>query len=74
MTTEMHILSPLVPIRHFVFLRYCKQIGVGVCMISDVSIDSLLYDTTPHRAWRFPSGCMIQQVTNESCMVSQLVN
>ncbi|KAK7399839.1 hypothetical protein VNO78_11032 [Psophocarpus tetragonolobus] len=67
---EIHILSPLVPTREFLFLRYCKQIAVGVWAIGDVSLDSLTYKTTVTRAWRLPSGCLIQEIDQGMCRVS----
>ncbi|KAJ1430501.1 START domain [Sesbania bispinosa] len=69
MNAEMHILSPLVPSREFIFLRYCKQIEEGVWVISDVSFDSSKYEAILSRAWKFPSGCMIHQNTDGSCRV-----
>ncbi|CAJ1935433.1 unnamed protein product [Sphenostylis stenocarpa] len=71
MKAEMHILSPLVPIREFHFLRYCKQIEAGVWTIGDVSIDSSTHKTsTVSRARRFPSGLLIQEMTEGLCRVS----
>ncbi|XP_040874362.1 homeobox-leucine zipper protein HDG11 [Glycine max] len=68
---EMHILSHLVPSREFLFLRYCKQIEVGIWAIGDVSIDSSTYKTTVSHARRLPSGCLIQEKSSEGlCMVS----
>lgn len=69
MNAEMHILSPLVPAREFVFLRYCKQLEAGAWVIADVSFDFSIYDNTIH-AWRFPSGCLIHEIINGSCKVS----
>ncbi|TKY59717.1 Homeobox-leucine zipper protein HDG12 [Spatholobus suberectus] len=70
MNAEMHILSHLVPTREFHFLRYCKQIEVGVWAIGDVSLDSSNDKTTVSHAWRLPSGCLIQEMTHGLCRVS----
>uniref|UniRef100_A0A3Q7YFT2 Homeobox-leucine zipper protein HDG8-like n=3 Tax=Cicer arietinum TaxID=3827 RepID=A0A3Q7YFT2_CICAR len=72
MNAKMHILSPLVPTRVASFLRYCKQIEEGVWVIADVSVSvgSILDATCPPNVWKFPSGCMIQELTNHSCRVS----
>ncbi|XP_061358812.1 homeobox-leucine zipper protein HDG11-like [Gastrolobium bilobum] len=67
---EMHILSPLVPTRQFSFIRYCKQVEVGVWAIADVSFDSSKYGVALSRAWRHPSGCMINEMIDGSCMVT----
>ncbi|XP_020232433.1 homeobox-leucine zipper protein ROC7 [Cajanus cajan] len=70
MNAEMHILSHLVPTREFLFLRYCKQIEAGVWVIGDVSLDSSKYKTSVSQAWRLPSGCLIQEMTQGLCRVS----
>ncbi|XP_061358811.1 homeobox-leucine zipper protein HDG11-like [Gastrolobium bilobum] len=70
MHAEMHILSPLVPTRQFSFLRYCKQVQVGVWAIADVSFDSSKYGVAFSNAWRHPSGCMINEMIDGSCMVT----
>ncbi|KAJ6707298.1 HOMEOBOX-LEUCINE ZIPPER PROTEIN HDG10-RELATED [Salix viminalis] len=59
MYEQMHILSPLVPRREFYFLRLCQQLEPGQWVIADISYD-FLKDGSPSRAWRLPSGCMIQ--------------
>lgn len=66
MYEQMHSLSPLVAPREFYFLRCCQQIEVGVWVIADVSYDSSKETQTicPSRCWRFPSGCMIQDMSN----------
>lgn len=66
MYEELQMLSPLVPIREFYFLRYCTQIEQGLWAIVDVSYDF------PHdnqfapqfRCHRLPSGCFIQDMPN----------
>ncbi|GAU51814.1 hypothetical protein TSUD_416010 [Trifolium subterraneum] len=71
MNEEMHILSPLVRPREFNIIRYCKQVYVGVWMITDVSFDSTR-PNTPHLScsWKHPSGCIISEMPNKSCMVT----
>ncbi|KAK7277265.1 hypothetical protein RIF29_18416 [Crotalaria pallida] len=70
MYAEMHILSPLVPTRKVLFLRSCKKMAEGVWVIADVSFDSQNHNGIPYQTWRFPSGCMIQDMTNGSCLVT----
>nr|KYP50289.1 Homeobox-leucine zipper protein HDG11 [Cajanus cajan] len=70
MNAKMHVLSHLVPTRTFHFLRYCKQIEVGTWVIVDVSVDSSEDKTTVSCAWRLPSGCLIQEITQGLCRVS----
>ncbi|XP_020230815.1 homeobox-leucine zipper protein HDG11-like [Cajanus cajan] len=70
MYKEMHVLSPLVPSREFYFLRYCQQLEAGVWVIADVSVD-YMKGTNPHpSSWRFPSGCMVHEISNGACHVS----
>nr|XP_027187843.1 homeobox-leucine zipper protein HDG11-like [Cicer arietinum] len=71
MYEKMHILSPLVRPREFNIIRYCKQIGVGTWMIANVSYDSSQPNTNHHsHAWKYPSGCMIRQLPNGTCVVT----
>ncbi|GAU49528.1 hypothetical protein TSUD_377410 [Trifolium subterraneum] len=71
MNEEMHILSPLVRPRKFIIIRYCKQVDVGVWVITDVPFDSSRPNTSPlSRSWKHPSGCMIREMPNKSCMVT----
>ncbi|XP_011005937.1 PREDICTED: homeobox-leucine zipper protein ROC8-like [Populus euphratica] len=63
MYEQMHILSPLVPPREFYFLRLCQQLDPGEWVIADISYD-FMRDGFPSRAWRLPSGCMIQDKSN----------
>nr|XP_034890262.1 homeobox-leucine zipper protein ROC8-like [Populus alba] len=63
MYEQMHILSPLVPPREFYFLRLCQQLEPGEWVIADISYD-FMRDGSPSRAWRLPSGCMIQDKSN----------
>ncbi|GAU22865.1 hypothetical protein TSUD_376760 [Trifolium subterraneum] len=71
MNEEMHILSPLVRPREFNIIRYCKQVAVGVWMITDVSFDSTRPNTSHLScSWKHPSGCIIYEMPNKSCMVT----
>ncbi|XP_050901721.1 homeobox-leucine zipper protein HDG8 isoform X1 [Lathyrus oleraceus] len=72
MHAKMHILSPLVPTRHTSFLRCCKQIDKDIWVIADVSSLSIrsIFDACIQNVWKFPSGCMIQKLTNDSCRVT----
>jgi homeobox-leucine zipper protein len=71
MKEEMHILSPLVRLREFNIIRYCKQVDAGVWVITDVSFDSSRPNTLPQsHSWKHPSGCMIREMPNKSCLVS----
>ncbi|KAG4387731.1 hypothetical protein AAZX31_09G025600 [Glycine max] len=70
MREEMHVLSPLVPSREFYFLRYCHQVEANVWVIADVSVDCMKENNHDPNCWRFPSGCMIQGISNGMCQVS----
>ncbi|KAI4320262.1 hypothetical protein MLD38_033762 [Melastoma candidum] len=61
---RMHVLSPLVPPREFLFFRHCHRIDAGSWIIVDVSFDDPKLDVPPNRAWRLPSGCLIQDKPN----------
>ncbi|KAK3218628.1 hypothetical protein Dsin_012598, partial [Dipteronia sinensis] len=68
MHMEMHILSPLVPLREFYILRHCQQLELGLWVLVDVSYDWAKLekedDPSTSRAWKLPSGCMIQDLAN----------
>ncbi|PNY06781.1 putative homeobox leucine zipper protein [Trifolium pratense] len=71
MNEEMHILSPLVRPREFNIIRYCKQVDVDVWVITDVSFDSSRPNTPPlSHSWKHPSGCIIREMPNKSCLVT----
>eukprot|EP00253_Pinus_taeda_P029578 PITA_29578 len=62
MYMELHLLSPLGPVREFYFLRFCQQLGAGIWAIVDVSADSLVENTIPVNCKRQPSGLIIQEL------------
>lgn len=67
MQTEFQALSHLIPVRQMKILRFCKQLGVGLWFIADVSIDSIregLDGPTYVNCRRLPSGCVIQDMPN----------
>uniref|UniRef100_M1ACV4 HD domain class transcription factor n=1 Tax=Solanum tuberosum TaxID=4113 RepID=M1ACV4_SOLTU len=69
MRSELQVLSPLVPIREFKFLRFCKQHAEGVWAVVDVSVDTIretttLDATTFSNCRRLPSGCVVQDMPN----------
>ncbi|VFQ88148.1 unnamed protein product [Cuscuta campestris] len=81
MYEKMHILSPMVAPRDFVFLRYCQQLEPNTWVMVDVSYDDysfkdLIIDTTTtsasssHDSWRLPSGCLIRDLHNGKSMVT----
>ncbi|KAL5208389.1 hypothetical protein ABZP36_032824 [Zizania latifolia] len=78
MKAELQVLSPLVPIREVIFLRFCKQLAEGAWAVADVSIDGLVRDqnsaTAPTagnvRCRRLPSGCVMQDTPNGYCKVT----
>ncbi|ESQ43310.1 hypothetical protein EUTSA_v10015677mg [Eutrema salsugineum] len=67
MEAEFQVMSPLVPIRQFKFLRYCKQHGDGLWAIVDVSFDKYREGENLKSYGgfkRLPSGCIIQDIGN----------
>ncbi|KAL7094288.1 hypothetical protein ACP275_11G093800 [Erythranthe tilingii] len=72
MYQKMHILSPLVAPREFFFIRYSRQIHSSTWVLVDVSYDFItqLQDSVPTRSWRFPSGCIIQDISNGKSTVT----
>ncbi|CAJ2657711.1 unnamed protein product [Trifolium pratense] len=67
MQAELHVLSPLVPVREVNFLRFCKQHAEGVWAVVDVSIDSIRETsgaTSFMNCRKLPSGCVVQDMPN----------
>nr|VDD07325.1 unnamed protein product [Brassica rapa] len=69
MLEELQVLSPLVPTREFSVLRYCQQIEHGTWAIVNVSYE-LPQFISHSRPYRFPSGCLIQDMSNGYCKVT----
>lgn len=63
---KMHVLSPLVAPREFIFIRYCRQLNSRTWILVDVSYDFIkqLEDAAPTHCRKFPSGCMIEDISN----------
>lgn len=72
MHAELQLLSPLVPVRHVSFLRFCKQHAEGVWAVVDVSIDSIS-EGSSSGCRRLPSGCLVQDMANGYSKVTQLI-
>ncbi|RHN44905.1 putative transcription factor & lipid binding HD-SAD family [Medicago truncatula] len=71
MYEELQVLSPLVPIREFYFLRYCKQFEEGWAIV-DVSYEfpHNKHFASKFRGHRLPSGCFIQNMPNGKSKVT----
>lgn len=69
------MLSPLVPTRDFIFLRYCQQVEQGSWAIVDVSyeIPRDAHSASQCRSHRLPSGCLIQDMPNGYSKVGTLL-
>ncbi|KAF3524191.1 hypothetical protein F2Q69_00050455 [Brassica cretica] len=63
MYEEMEVLSPLVATREFCELRYCQQIEQGSWIVVNVSYHLPQLVSHSH-SYRFPSGCLIQDMPN----------
>ncbi|CAL5367212.1 unnamed protein product [Camellia sinensis] len=67
MHAEFQALSPLVPVRHMKFLRFCKQHAEKVWAVVDVSVDGIreVSDVATFvNCRRLPSGCIVQDMPN----------
>ncbi|RWW33381.1 hypothetical protein GW17_00001915 [Ensete ventricosum] len=66
MQAELQVLSPLVPVRHVQFLRFCKQLAEAVWAVVDVSIDGIRDSPSVQQTncRRLPSGCVVQDLPN----------
>ncbi|RRT66539.1 hypothetical protein B296_00040123 [Ensete ventricosum] len=66
MHAELQVLSPLVPVRHVQFLRFCKQLAEAVWAVVDVSIDGIRDSPSVQQTncRRLPSGCVVQDLLN----------
>lgn len=72
MFEQMHILSPLVASREFLFVRYCRQVDPSTWVIVDASCDCFkeVQDAPSTRSRRLPSGSMIQCLPKGNSKVS----
>ncbi|XP_021287377.1 homeobox-leucine zipper protein PROTODERMAL FACTOR 2-like [Herrania umbratica] len=66
---EFHHSSPLIPSRQSYFARYSKQIARGTWGVVDVSLENL-FPSTHVQFRRSPSGCIIEEMPNESSRVT----
>ena len=90
MHAELQVLSPLVPIREVVFLRFCKQHAEGLWAVVDVSVDAILRpdgggNHHHHHAHNggaagymgcrlLPTGCIVQDMNNGYSKVRYVVH
>ncbi|WMV38405.1 hypothetical protein MTR67_031790 [Solanum verrucosum] len=63
---EFQVPSPQIPNRDCYFVRSCNKIVDGLWVIVDVSLDH----TPITRCWKRPSGCVIQQISNDISKVT----
>ncbi|XP_015089790.1 homeobox-leucine zipper protein HDG8-like [Solanum pennellii] len=72
MYEKLHILSPLVDAREFFFIRCCKQLDHTTWIMVDVSYDLFkeIQTGAPSYAWKFPSGCIIQDMGDHTSLVT----
>ncbi|KZV41111.1 hypothetical protein F511_09307 [Dorcoceras hygrometricum] len=65
---KMHVLSPLVAPREFVFIRYCRQLNSSTWIMVDVSYQFIKQlkdaEAAPTYSRKLPSGCMIEDISN----------
>ncbi|KAK7283660.1 hypothetical protein RIF29_13339 [Crotalaria pallida] len=68
---EVHLPSPLVPVRQMTFLRFCKEISEGTWAVVDTSVDigqSIFSASAAHPfmgSRRLPSGCIVRDTSSE---------
>uniref|UniRef100_A0A0D9XFV4 Homeobox domain-containing protein n=1 Tax=Leersia perrieri TaxID=77586 RepID=A0A0D9XFV4_9ORYZ len=83
MHAELQVLSPLVPIREVVFLRFCKQHAEGLWAVVDVSVNAMLRPGggdqngggSPYMGCRLlPTGCIVQDMNNGYSKVTWVVH
>ncbi|XP_060167957.1 homeobox-leucine zipper protein ROC8-like isoform X2 [Lycium barbarum] len=73
MYQKLHILSPLVGARDFFFIRCCRQIDPTTWIMVDVSYDIFReIQSGGPSYWKFPSGCIIQDLGNGKSQVTWL--
>nr|XP_025883707.1 homeobox-leucine zipper protein HDG8-like [Solanum lycopersicum] len=73
MYEKLHIFSPLVDAREFFFIRCCKQLDNTTWIMLDVSYDLFkeIQTCAPSYAWKFPSGCIIQDMGDRTSLESR---
>ena len=64
MYEEMAVLSPLVATREFCELRYCQMIEHGSWIVVNVSYHLPQFVSQSSNSYKFPSGCLIQDMPN----------
>uniref|UniRef100_A0A3Q7I2H3 START domain-containing protein n=1 Tax=Solanum lycopersicum TaxID=4081 RepID=A0A3Q7I2H3_SOLLC len=66
MYEKLHILSPLVEAREFLFIRGCRQLDATTWIMVDISYDIFndIQSGEPYYSLKFPSGCAIQDMGN----------
>ncbi|OEL19782.1 Homeobox-leucine zipper protein ROC6 [Dichanthelium oligosanthes] len=89
MHAELQVLSPLVPIREVLFLRFCKQHAEGLWAVVDVSVDAILRpdggslhqhaqnggSAAGYMGCRLlPTGCIVQDMNNGYSKVTWVVH
>nr|XP_019070762.2 homeobox-leucine zipper protein HDG11-like [Solanum lycopersicum] len=72
MYEKLHILSPLVEAREFLFIRGCRQLDATTWIMVDISYDIFndIQSGVPSYSWKFPSGCAIQDMGNGQSKVT----
>ncbi|TMX05108.1 hypothetical protein EJD97_002314 [Solanum chilense] len=72
MYEKLHILSPLVEAREFLFIRCCRQLDATTWIMVDISYDIFneIQSGVPCYSWKFPSGCVIQDMGNGQSKVT----
>ncbi|KAH0751768.1 hypothetical protein KY285_004916 [Solanum tuberosum] len=72
MYEKLYILSPLVESRDFFFIRCCKQLNHTTWIMMDASYDLFkeIQTCAPSYAWKFPSGCLIQDMGDRKSLVA----
>lgn len=68
-SVKFQALSPAIPTRDYVFVRYCKQLNEMTWAVADVSIDALLPNGPFTKCRRKPSGFIVQALPNDCSKV-----
>nr|XP_025886908.1 homeobox-leucine zipper protein HDG8-like isoform X2 [Solanum lycopersicum] len=72
MYEKLHILSPLVEAREFFFIRCYRQLDATTWILVDISYDIFngIQCGVPCYSWKFPSGCVIEDMGNGQSKVT----